>query len=179
MLHKILIPARKITWNTHLFFGMSSAPSTDAVPTMVFDAAMMNLRVRIFVLLHKILIPAGTLGTLMHNTPVFANIQTIQRCAAHMFHLRVKVYVMLHKILIPAGKITCNTHLFFGLSSAPSTDAVPTAAFDAGMPHFWVLRLQNLDTCRKITCKVHVSLSLSLAPSKNSSQKAISITLVD
>ena len=39
-------------------FCLSSVPSMDAMPTLVLDAAMLNLRFRVFVLFHKILIPA-------------------------------------------------------------------------------------------------------------------------
>ena len=41
-----------------LVFCLSSVPSKDALPTVVFNAAMLNLRFRVFASLHKILIPA-------------------------------------------------------------------------------------------------------------------------
>ena len=43
--------------NTPIFCS-SSAPSRDALPTKLFNAAMLNLTFSVFVLLHKILIPA-------------------------------------------------------------------------------------------------------------------------
>ena len=69
------------------------------------DAPIVNLRVRVLVLLHKILIPAKNLQAKhTYFLPVFG---AIQRCAAHdaaIVNSRVRVLVLLHKILIPAEK---------------------------------------------------------------------------
>ena len=85
------------------------------------DAAILNLRVRVLVLLHKILIPTEKRQA-KHTCflPVFS---AIHKCAAHeaaILNLRVRVFLLLHKILIPAKKwhaqhtyAVAPTHLFF------------------------------------------------------------------
>ena len=40
---------------------LSSAPSKDALPGVVFNVAMLNLRVRVYVMVHKTLVPTKKL----------------------------------------------------------------------------------------------------------------------
>ena len=99
-------------------FCLSSTPCKDALPTAVFHAAILSLRVTIFVLLHKILIPAKTVDTRMHYTHFRAVFYAIQRCTADMLNLRVKVYVRLHKTLIRAEKSHITNTCFLPVFSA-------------------------------------------------------------
>ena len=71
----------KVAGTTHLFLCLCSAPSTEALLTVVFDAAMLNLRFRFLVLLHDILIPAQKWHA--KHTYFFARLQRHPHFALH------------------------------------------------------------------------------------------------